>query len=66
MGDKEKVFEVLAAFPNPSIRMIASCLAWQGKTGVLDTYRVHKALLDLVLEKKVEQVNKRWRVRRDK
>ena len=66
MDDSEKVFEVLSAFPSPSIRMIAGALAWIGPTGALDTFRVHRALLDLAVDRKVEQVGKNWRVRRDK
>ena len=60
--DSEKVFEVLSAFPSPSIRMIADCLGWRGPTHALDTFRVHRALLDLAVDRKVEQVGGRWRV----
>ena len=62
MDDSEKVFDVLSAFPSPSIRMIAGALAWIGPTGALDTFRVHRALIELAVDKRVEKVDKRWRV----
>ena len=60
--DSEKVFDVLSAFPSPSIRMIAGALAWIGPTGALDTFRVHRALIELALDRQVEKVGGRWRV----
>ena len=62
MDDSEKVFEVLAAFPSPSVRMIAGCLDWKGATGALDTFRVHAALVELALSRRVEKVGGRWRL----
>ncbi len=62
--DIEKVFDVLRAFPSPSIRMIAGALGWIGPTGALDTFRVHRALLVLATDKLVifDKAAKRWRV----
>ena len=62
MDDSEKVFDVLSAFPSPSIRMIADCLGWRGPTHALNTFRVHRALIELAVDKKVEKVDGRWRV----
>ena len=69
MDDLAEVMRVLNMFSDGlTLRLIASALNWRSTKGrtLLDTRRVDRALLDLVLEKKVEQVNKRWRVRRDK
>lgn len=60
MTDPEKVFQVLEAFPNSSMRMIADYLGWGLKRA--DSARVHRAMLQLAASAIVAQRGKKWRV----
>ena len=65
--DCAKVIQVLEQWHDGlSLRLIASVLGWGGgRRNGLNTARVHRALLDLAMQRKVEQVNKKWRIKRN-
>jgi|HubBroStandDraft_1064217.scaffolds.fasta_scaffold18336_2 hypothetical protein len=62
IDDSEKVLAVLNILPTASVRMIADALDWRLTTGKLNTFRVHQAIMALALDKRIAQVDKRWRV----
>jgi hypothetical protein len=67
--DRADVLHVLSTFDTfghgLSVRMVAGVLCWTGGTARhnLDTRRVHRALMQLAADKRIEQdrVSKRWR-----
>jgi len=64
MTDGQKVFQVLELLPDLTARLIAQACGWRGPTGVLNTARVHRALMQLAADRKIWQdpSNKRWKL----
>ena len=63
MDDFQKVIQALEFWQHGlSLRLIADALGWRNAEGKLNTARVHRALVELALSRRVEKVGGRWRL----
>ena len=60
--DLELVLKALEKFPGAGPRTLAAWLGWIAPTGRPHDWRVKFALVELLLDKRVEKVGGKWRV----
>jgi len=60
LPDYEHVHKVFTEHPNASLHVLASRLGWIHTNGRPQTWRVHRAMAELALEKRVTKVGRKW------